>query len=271
MAGVPNNVGVRTGALIDGAGVEPPIAGMDWTRESVDVAIAAVRIPGIPTVDCVEATIVGTDDGALVDIPIVGVVVRLVVAPTVEMVPVDVVLESVVVVDAVVPREVSAGSIVAEGPTPSFAAKELKSVDSPSPRVASKASKSGSDETGVITVVAAGTVTVLKLGTAAVVVPMVPGAPVVPVVPPTAVPVLNVEVCANATQGVAMSATGAIHRVILFIPPPCRTRRSHRPTRCASSSARRVGRKDYTVEELSKCFRYGAVVTASERRRHHCR
>ena len=180
------------------AEVDPPIEGMLCTRGSVEADAAIVRIPAIPTVGCVEVAIAETDDGVLVP------------ASDVVVVP-----ESVVVADpVVVPSEVSAGSIVAEGPTPSFAAKELKSVVAPKPKVASKASKSGSAKPGTITAVSGG-----KLNGAAVDVAVTTP----PVVPPSAVPVVNVEACAKATHGVAMSATGATQLTSLFIPPPCRT------------------------------------------------
>jgi hypothetical protein len=233
---VPTDVGVRTEVPIV-ADVEPPIERIGCTRESVEVGVA-VLIPAIPTVGCVEVPIVGTDDGVLVDAPIVGVVeVRLVGVPTVErVVPVatdDVVPESVVVVDPVVPSEVSGGSTVAEGPTPSLAANELKSVGAPNPRVASKASKSGSAAAGMITPVSGGKFSVV-VGTVDVVVAVPLG------VPPG--PVADVEVCANATQGVAMSATGAIHPMILFIRPPCRMSTTGSTNADVSSSARRRDR-----------------------------
>ncbi len=200
------------------ADVDPPMEGIVCTRE---VGVAMVGSAAMPTVGCIEAPIVGSDEGVLV-VPIVGVVdMRLVVAPTVEsVVPVDdvavpSVVESVVVPELVVLSDVIGGSIPAEGPTPSLAAKELKSVDAPNPRVASNASKSGSTAAGMITAVSGGKFNVVVLGTADVVVPKAP------VVPPAVLPVVNVEVCANATQGIAMSAAGAIHPKILFIPPPC--------------------------------------------------
>lgn len=127
------------------------------------------------------------------------------------------VCEPVVGADPVVLSEVSAGSLAADGPTPNLAAKELKSVAAPKPKVASKASKSGSDEAaeiGVVTI--GGNVTVLGLGT----VDVVPK-------PPTVEPEFGVENCACATQGVAISATGASHARSLFIPPPCPTLRVH--------------------------------------------
>ena len=126
------------------------------------------------------------------------------------------VCESVVGADPVVLSEVSAGSIVADGPTPNLAAKELKSVAVPKPKVASKASKSGSDaaaEIGVVTI--GGNVTVLVLGAVDV------------VVPPNVEPEFGVENCACATHGVAISATGASHPRSLFIPPPCLTLHVH--------------------------------------------
>src|SRR4029077_1283556 len=121
------------------------------------------------------------------------------------------VCESVVRADSVVPSDVSAGSVVADGPIPNLAANESKSVVTPKPRVASRASKAGSDATAVTGVVSVGNVNVLGLGTEKVVV----------VAPPIVVPELSVGYCACATQGVAMSATGAIHPMILCIPPPC--------------------------------------------------
>jgi hypothetical protein len=243
------------------ADVDPPMEDIVCALESVEVGVETVCIPAIPMFGCVDVPIVGTDDGVLVEAPIVGVAdVRLVVAPTVErVVPVpvdDVAPKSVVVADPAVPSEVSAGNLVAEGPTPSFAAKELKSVAAPNPRVASKASNSGSAATGTVTAVSGGKLNV-ALGTVDVVV-------MPPVGPPGGVPVLMVDVCANATQGVAMSATGATHPMILFIPPPCRTSTSGSTIAARVSSARRMGQEDYTVEELSKCFRpvSAAAVTA---------
>jgi hypothetical protein len=200
------------------ADVDPPIEGIVCTRE---VGVAMVGSAAMPTVGCIEAPIAGSDEGALV-VPIVGVVdMRLVLAPTVEsVVPVaDVAVanpvESVVVAELVVLSDVIRGNIPAEGPIPSLAAKELKSVAAPNPRVASKASKSGSTAAGMITPMSGGKLNVVVLGTIDTVVPKAPDAP------PAAVPVVNVEVCANAAQGIAMSAAGAIHPKILFIPPPC--------------------------------------------------
>jgi len=252
MACAPGDIGVRTGVPIVGADVDLPIEDIGCTRES-EVGVGVVRIPAIPTVGCVEVPIDGTDDGALVGAPIGGVVeAKLLTVPTVErVVPVTadgVVPEAIGVADPVVPSEPSAGNIVAEGPIPSFAAKELKSDGAPNPRAASKASKSGSAPAGMTAAVAGGKLNAGVLGAVGAAVPM-PPAPVV---------------CPNATQGVAMSAAGAIHPMIRFIPPPCRTPTSGADRR-ACGSARRIGQEDYTVEELSKCFRpgYEAIVTAS--------
>jgi hypothetical protein len=219
--------------------VGPPVKGVLWAREIVAVGAPAVRIPAVPTVGCIEIPIAGIDDGEIVDAPTTGVVDDPIVVdvPVVEgAVPIeDDVVSGVVepVVDAdpdVVPSEVSGGSVTADGPTPNRAAKELKSVAAPKPRVASKASKSGSDAVGAIGVAMAGKVSVVVVGAADVVVTM---PPVVVGAPEVGEP--KVEVCACATHGVAMSTTGAIHPMIPFISPPwptenCCTSQRHRPS-----------------------------------------
>jgi hypothetical protein len=171
--------------------------------------------------DCVEVPIAGIEDGELVGAPPVGVLATPIVERVVPINGDDVVpsvCDPVVGVDPVVPSsEVSAGSVVAEGPIPSFAAKASKSVVPAKPRVASKASKAGSDAAGMTTAVSVGNVSVLGLETVGAVVPM----------PPIAVPELSVEDCAWATQGVAMSAIGATHLTVRFIPPPCANRHVH--------------------------------------------
>ena len=209
--------------MIDGD-VDPPVEVVLCAREVVDVGVPTGRIAATPIVGCIEVPIVGIDDGELVDAATVGVVdapigVNVPIVERVVLLVVDVVsvVEPVVDADpAVVPKEVSGGSVPAEGPIPNRAAKELKSVAAPRPRLASKASKSGSDVVGVGAVIV-GRVDVVVLGAVDVVVtmPLVEvGDPGVEVVDP------KVEVCACATHGVAMSTTGAIHPTILFIPPP---------------------------------------------------
>jgi hypothetical protein len=193
--------------------VDAPIEFIGCRREIVDFGVPMDRIAAIPTVGCVRVPIVGTDDGELVDAPTVGVVDVPIVETAVPIVADDVapsVCESVVRVDPVVPSEVIAGSVEAEGPMPNFAAKELKSVAPLKPRVASKASKSGSDAAGMMGAVSVGNMNSLVLGTEEGV-----------VATPPAVPDVSVETCACATHGIAMTATGAIHRMILVIPPPC--------------------------------------------------
>jgi hypothetical protein len=209
---VPSDVG----APMLGGGADPPIEGIGCTREIVDVDIAMVRIAAVGRV---RVPMAGIDDGELVDAPIVGAIDVPIVETVVPIAVDDIapnVCESVVRADSVVPSEVSPGS-VAEGPIPNFAAKESKSVVAPKPRVASRASKAGSDAMAAIGAVSVGNVDVLALGTEKVGVVTPP----VVVTPPIVVPELNVEGCACATQGIAMSATGAIHPMILCMPPPC--------------------------------------------------
>ena len=208
---------IEVGAPMVAGDVKPPLDGVLCTREVVDAVVPTLRIAAIPTVGCI--------DGELVDTPIVGVVDALIVL----VVPIVVVLlvgddvvsvvgEPVVEADPpVVPKEVSAGSVTAAGPTPNLAAKELKSVAAPKPKVASKASKSGSDVVGMMGVAMVGNVNVVVVGAVDVVVTM----------PPVEVGEVGdpkVEFCACATHGVAMSTTGAIHPMILFISPPWPTK-----------------------------------------------
>jgi hypothetical protein len=208
---------IEVGAPMVAGDVNPPLEGVLWMREVVDAAIPTVGSAAIPTVGCIEVPIAGIDDGELVDTPIIGVVdapivvdVPSVVALAVGDDVVSVVADPVVEADPpVVPREVSGGSVTAEGPTPNLAANELKSVAAPKPRLASKASKSGSDVVGVIGAMA-GNVNVVVLGAVDVVVTR---PPVVEVGDP------RVDVCACATHGAAMSATDAIHPMILISPP----------------------------------------------------
>jgi hypothetical protein len=187
------------------------------TREIVEVGVPIVRVAAVPTIDCVEVPIAGIDDGELVEAPIVGVVDVPIVESDVPIAGDDVVssvCEPVVEAEPNVPSEVRAGRVAAaEAPTPNLAAKELKSVVAPKPRVASKASNSGSGAVGTMTAVSLGNVNVGLVGAGDAVV----------TTPPSALPELNVEDCANATPGIATSATGAIHPMILFISPPCRT------------------------------------------------
>ena len=206
--------------LAPAAGVEPPPAETDGLAPALLGAGVDVRPSG-----CIEVPIAGSNDAGLVDAPIVGAVDVPTAGPgevpivEVVVVPIGVddvvpnICEPLVESDPVVPSEVSAGSLAAaEGPIPNLAAKELKSVAAPRPRVSWNASNSGSDAAGVMTTLTIGGVNVLVLGTVDVVV-------VVPVAP-NVVPELNVENCACATQGVAISATGAIHPMIPFISPP---------------------------------------------------
>lgn len=138
----------------------------------------------------VDAPIVGVVDEPIgaVDVPIVGVLD----APIAERV-VSVASDDVVPAageppakpdPAVVPSEVSGGSVEAEGPTPSLAAKESKSVGPANPRVASKASNAGSDEAGATGVA-------LRVGNVSESMPETPDVVVV-AVPPTPGPELNV-------------------------------------------------------------------------------
>ena len=207
-------VAIDGGVLPVGDDVVPPIAGIACARDIVEVGAPRVRIAACPDADWADVPIAGIDDGELVEAPIDGALV----APMVESVgPINEdevapsVVESVVEGAPVVASEVSAGSVAkAEAPTPNFAAKELKSVVPAKPSVASKASKAGSDEAGSIVAVSIGNVSAAGLETVLVVVPR----------PPNVVLELSVD-CAAAIQGVAMSATGATHPMILFISPPC--------------------------------------------------
>jgi hypothetical protein len=203
-------------AVTAAAGVAPPpeAAGLARPLLAIDERVAAR--PSEPSAEPPE--------GVLVDIPIAGVDDVSVPVPLVESVvpiaaaDVDDVAPSVesvaVVADPIVVSEVRAGRVAAAvEPIPNLAAKELKSVGAPKPRVASKASNSGSGAVGTMTAVSGGSVNVLVPGAVVVIVP-VPA-------PPGAAAEANGEVCASATQGVAISATGAIQPTILFTPPPC--------------------------------------------------
>jgi hypothetical protein len=235
IVGVP----IEAGAPPLGDEVGPPTEGIVCTRPIVEVGVPMLRVAAVPTIACAEAPVAGIDDGELVDAPIDGALA----VPIVERVgatseddAAPSVCESVVEVDPVVPSEVSAGSVAkAEAPIPNFAAKELKSLVKAKPSVASKASKAGSDAAGMIAAVSVGNVSVSGLATVEVVVPK----------PPIVGPALNVD-CAAAIQGVAMSATGATHPVILFISPPCsnlHVQIDHRRTRVVPRGV--VGRPAY--------------------------
>jgi len=242
--GVP--IDVR--APIAESDVDPPVVDAVCARAIGELGVPLSLMAVAPMLDC-AATSDGIAADGLVDVPIVGMVdvpmrvdvpievdaatVGVVGVPIderdVPLVRVEVVpsVESVVVADPVC-REVRAGSVVAEGPTPSLAAKELKSVACPKPRDASKASKSGSDEIGVIGVAMDNVdMPPVVVGTVDVVV----------VMPPSVVVGPKVGACACATQGVTRSATGAISPMILFMPPPvCR---GFTPAKASTTTLRR--------------------------------
>jgi hypothetical protein len=198
-------VAIDVGAPMVEGDVDPPLEAVLCAREVDDVGVPTVRIAAIPMFGCIEVPIVGIDVGELVDAPTVGVVAAPIgvdvpivvdvpiaeeVVPVVGDAVVSVVGEPAVEADPpVVPREVRAGSVTAAGPTPNRAAKELKSVVAPKPRVASKASKSGSGAVGVIGVATAGGVNAVVVGAVDVVVTMPPV-----VVPPVVVGEPKVEV-----------------------------------------------------------------------------
>jgi hypothetical protein len=168
----------------------------------VDVPIAGVAdvpIAGVVDVPIVESVVPIGDDDAVPDVS-----------------------ESVVEADPI--KDVRAGSVAAaEAPIPNLAAKELKSVTVCKPRVARKASKSGSDAVAVMGVTVVGTVSALVL-VAVDVIGTVPKLPKPEVGDDGEVGEVNVEVCACASHGVAMSAKGAIHSMILCMSPPCSKR-----------------------------------------------
>ena len=93
---------------------------------------------------------------------------------------------------------------------------------------------------------------------------------------PHAVPELSVEDCAWATQGVAMSAMGATHLTVRFIPPPCANLHVH-IDHCRACVVPRAVVVRLVYDEVGGAIRYwlfaltvstAAVVMASQQLRH---